>query len=330
MQPINYVIIIMVFFVSLISCYFIMKRNFSKKILGKDINKLAQNLVAESGGLALPIPLWILFVLISYFYEFNIFLFIIFVAITIFSIVGFVDDNKNKFFAKTVEWKIRALPMAVTSLILSLILFFPQNILEIFWVVIFALFFTGIASFSNTFEGLNGWTIGSSFIITIFASIVAFQISIFLSFLFLSLVAIILGLLLFNKFPAKVFPGDSGTLFIGSTIAGIALFSQNLFFIIFIFLLFIPHMVDFFLLKMITNKEDASQQKMRPYKIITKGKDKGKLTIPDYKGKIRYDFAKMLMKLFGPMEEWKIVSIIWVIVIVNCVLWTLVFTQFVF
>ncbi len=317
----NYLIIIALFLISLISVFFVIKRNFSKKIVGTDINKLSQHLVAESCGVALIIPFWILLIFIFLNYSFNTNLFAVGLAVTIFLIIGFIDDNKHKFLSKAMGWQVRALPIALTSIILSIFLFFPIDLFGIIFVILFALFFAGVASFSNTFEGLNGWTIGSSFLIIIFASIMAYQFSIILSFLHIGLAGIILGLLIFNKYPAKAFPGDSGTLFIGSSIAGLALFSQNFYFILFIFLLFIPHMIDFFILKMITNKDDASQQKIRPYKLL---KD-GRLTIPEYKGKTKYDFAKLIMKIFGPLKEGQIVLIIWLIVLINSIIWTSIF-----
>jgi hypothetical protein len=86
-------------------------------------------------------------------------------------------------------------------------------------------------------------------------------------------------------------------------------------------LFFLPHIIDL-LMKAITNPKDASQHKMRPYKLLADGR----LAIPDYPdGKIRYDFAKLLFKIFGPLREWQVVAIIWCIVILNCLVWVIVF-----
>jgi hypothetical protein len=94
-------------------------------------------------------------------------------------------------------------------------------------------------------------------------------------------------------------------------------------FVIFVFLCFLPHMVDFFLLKMVTNRKDASQHRQRPYKLLSSGR----LTIPDYPDKKeRLDFAKLMMKIFGPLYEWEAVVIIWCIVLLNAFFWMNVFT----
>jgi UDP-N-acetylglucosamine--dolichyl-phosphate N-acetylglucosaminephosphotransferase len=326
MKEIYFGVLILLFLISIAFVYLVLRRNFAKKIVGKDINKLKEPLVAESVGIALVVPFWILIILFSYFFYFDYKLIIAGVAVTVFSIIGFLDDNKNKFLAGVVGWKIRALPIALVSIILSTILFLPMDIFGIFVIILLALFFAGVASFSNTFEGLNGWTIGTSFIITIALSIVAMKIGYLYSFLFVGLAAIILALLIFNKFPAKAFPGDSGTLFIGSAIAAFALFTQNFAFVIFTVLLFIPHIIDFFFLKMLTNRKDASQHKQRPYKLLKNGK----LSIPKYKGKTKYDFAKLVMKIFGSRYEWQIVIIIWSIVIINTLIWSCLFFTFVF
>ena len=326
MKEVYSLLIILFFIISLITVYLILKRNFAKKIVGKDINKNNEPLVAESVGFALLLPFWIMLISFFYFFYFDYKLLVVGVAVTLFAVIGFLDDNKNKFLVGVVGWKIRAMPIAIISLIVAGVLFVPLDILGIFVVILLALFFAGLASFSNTFEGLNGWTIGTSFILSIDLAIFATSIGFVYSFLFVGLAAIILGLLIFNKFPAKAFPGDSGTLFIGSAIAGLSLFTQNFMFVIFTFLLFIPHIIDFFFLKMVTNRSDASQHIQRPYKLLKSGK----LTIPDYDGKTKYDFAKLMMRIFGPLHEWQIVIIIWTIVIINTAFWSCIFFRFVF
>jgi len=314
-----------IFILSSICVYWLMKRNFKEKIVGNDINKLEKPIVAESCGAALIIPFWVIIIFTSYFYGLNLKVFIVGIAVTIFTIIGFMDDAKHKFLSKAVGWKIRALPIALISLILAYIFFEPTTILEYGGVLLLACFFAGLAAFSNTFEGLNGWTVGSSFIITLFSAFVAYQIDIGIGFLFIGLASMILGLLVFNKYPARAFPGDSGTLLIGSSIAGFSLFSQNIYFFLLLITFFIPHMVDFFILKMFTNSDDPSQQRFRPYKLL----ENKRLTIPNYPDKkIRYDFAKLLMRIFGPLKEPHILEIIWFVVAINCLFWTTLFYYF--
>ena len=74
---------------------------------------------------------------------------------------------------------------------------------------------------------------------------------------------------------------------------------------------------------MLTNAKDVSQSAIKPYALHD-----GKIAIPKYEGRTRYDFAKLIVKIFGPLKEWKIVIAIWAVVIVNCLFWTLVFQAF--
>jgi len=313
------------FAISTIGVYLVSRRNFSKKIVGNDINKPHTPIVAESCGGILIVPIWLLIILCQFIFGFDLRLLLVGVAVTVFAIIGFLDDNRHKFLSKPMGWKERAIPIAITSLLLAGFLFPPTDILGIISVIALALFFAGLASFSNTFEGLNGWTVGSSFIITSIIAFAALSFNTQLGLIYTCLASIILGLLLFNRYPAKAFPGDSGTLLIGSTIAGLALYSQDIMFVIFVFVLFTPHMIDFFLLKMITNRKDASQHKQRPYKLL----ENGKLTIPNYEDrKEKLDFAKLVMKIFGPLYEWQIVIIIWNFVFISSVFWLLVFKFF--
>lgn len=311
-----------IFVLSSACVYWLMKRNLREKIVGNDINKIDKPIVAESCGAALMIPFWALIIVTTFFYGLNWKVFAVGAAVTIFTLIGFMDDSKHKFLSKAVGWKVRAIPVALVSLVLAYVFFEPTSILEYGGVLLLAGFFAGLASFSNTFEGLNGWTVGSSFIITLFIAFVAYQTDIGIGFLFMGLASMILGLLVFNKYPAKAFPGDSGTLLIGSSIAGFSLFSENIYLFLLVILFFIPHMIDFFILKMLTNSDDPSQQRFRPYKLL----ENGRLTIPDYPDKkIRFDFAKLVMRIFGPLKEPHIVAIIWLFVAANCFFWTMLF-----
>ena len=311
-----------IFVLSAACVYWLIKRNLKEKIVGNDINKADKPIVAESCGAALIVPFWALILVTSYFYGLNWKVFAVGIAVSLYTIIGFMDDSKHKFLSRAVGWKVRALPIAVISLLLAYIFFEPTSPLEAIGIILLAAFFAGLTSFSNTFEGLNGWTVGSSLIIALFIAFVAYKVDIGIGFLFIGLAAMILGLLVFNKYPARAFPGDSGTLLIGSSIAGFSLFSENIYFFILVVAFFIPHMIDFFVLKMLTNSDDPSQQKFKPYKLLKNGR----LTIPTYPdGKIRYDFAKLVMRIFGPLKEPHIVAIIWVFVVANCLFWTMLF-----
>jgi len=299
---------IAVFVISVLSVF--AWRKINTKIVGIDINKPSQPKVTESAGVALLIPLWavLAYLLLQ---AFSIELLAFGLMVSGFSIIGFLDDTKTKWKSSVMPWMTRALPIAVISLAFAWI-----AAPSLLWVVPVALFIAALASFQNTFAGLNGWQGGSGLLIALAVAILlagaGFQTLAF------ALAAIILGFLAWNRYPARVFEGDSGTLLIGSATAGILALTGRIELMAFSLLFYLPHLVDFFLLKMLTNRKDPSQQKIRPYRLL---KD-GRLAIPEYPdGKARYDFAKLIMRIFGPLKEWQIVAVIWAAVALNCIIW---------
>jgi UDP-N-acetylglucosamine--dolichyl-phosphate N-acetylglucosaminephosphotransferase len=304
---------------SIIFVYFFGKSNQKNGIIGKDINKLDQRIIPEAAGIALLVPLWFAILTIGLFFqqEFNMFYFIFGLLVSAFAFIGLMDDTKHKFMMKTTPWTFRAIPVIFVSLIFGAIHFHDPV-----WAVMIALFVAGLASFENTFAGLNGWEVGSGLIISLFVTlIVSTSLDPNLVLLSLALNGMILGLLFWNKFPARVFPGDSGTLFIGSSIAALLVMNQRFEMVLLGALFFLPHFVDFFLLKLLTNPRDVSQSKSMPYAILPNGK----LAIPKTGNGSKLDFAKLILKIFGPLKEWQVVTIIWIITIANCLFWSKLF-----
>lgn len=305
--------------VSIVLVYLFKAINLRKKIaVGVDINKLSQPKIAESAGISVLIALWVSIIALFFIQGFQQNIIYWLLLVSAFALIGFFDDIRPKFLHQTTPWLVRAVPIAIASLIFAF--FYSPG-----WVLVlpFAFFIAGLASFENTFAGLNGWEAGSGFIISCFLAFLLRNSVYFLPALLLA--ACVFGLLFWNRFPARVLPGDSGTLLIGSGIAGLALVSMDLKLVFLTALFFVPHAVDFFLLKMLTNPKDPGQSKQRPYKLL---KD-GRLALPDYKdGRICYDFAKLVLRVFGPLKEWQVVAVIWGIVVINCLFFVFVFNAF--
>ncbi len=309
------------FFLALICCvigiYFFdswsRKKGFA---LGTDINKKNMEKKPEATGIILLLILWVFVIALNLLNGIEIKIFYWLGIVSVFSLVGFFDDTKSKWSMKGLNWSQRAIPIILFSVLFGYLISG-----EIFSGILIGFFVAGFSSFHNTFAGLNGWEVGSSYIIALIAVFLLIGSQFFIYSILVS--ALILGLLLFNIFPARVFPGDSGTLFMGSTITGlIALTLQKELMILFAFF-YLPHLIDFLFLKMLTNPEDPTQVKVKPYKLL----ENGKLAIPEYKGKKRYDFAKLVLRIFGPLKEWQIVLINWIIVIINCFIWLNVFEK---
>jgi len=316
---------LLVFTVSLllsVFCVYIFgKINKKNGIIGKDINKHDKPILPEAAGIGLLVPLWfsVFAIIVLYFQEFNPFYFIFGVTVSGFAFVGLMDDTKHKFMMKTTPWLFRAIPIAFIALLFGAVHFQSWGPV---WAVAIALFLAGLGSLENTFAGLNGWEIGSGFIISIFVTLIVAQgPDANLVLLALALNGMILGLLFWNRYPAKVFPGDSGTLFIGSGIAALLVMNQRIDMVFLGLLFFLPHLIDFFALKLLTNPKDVSQSHALPYSLLSDGK----LCLPSTGNGTKLDFAKLILKVFGPLREWQVVAVIWLVVALNCLFWSTVF-----
>ena len=315
---VKYVFFIGSLLVSLGAVFIFSKINKENGIIGIDINKKSEKIIPESAGVGLLIPLILGVAAYAYIEGLRIGLVAWVVTIFGFAAVGFLDDVHHKFLKQTIGWQTRAIAVVIISLIFS-VLYAP----ELLWAIPIAVFIVIISALQNTFAGLNGWEVGSGFIISAFLMFILWENHFFL--ISVILCGAILGLLLLNKYPAKVFPGDSGTLIIGSAISVLVVLSGDVKAMLITGLFFIPHLFDFLVLKMITNPKDPSQMKVRPYTLNATGK----LDIPKYAdGKIKYDFAKLIIRILGPLKEWQIVCVIWSIVIANCLLWIYLFGYF--
>ena len=291
---------------SLLSVFVIKTINTHFGIIGIDINKKSKPAVPESGGIALLIPIWAGILSLNMIY-FNPDFFKLGFLITLFAFVGYVDDltKKKKFLSQSLSWKVRAVPILMIAGIFSWLSFAGIEIILIMAFVIC------LASLENTFAGLNGYEVGSGLIISLFTAFLMIHTLLFpLNFV---VSASILGLFLFNHYPARVFPGDSGTLLIGSAIAGLAALTHDFRLIATILLFFIPHMIDLGI-KFYSERQDMSEQKIKPYKIL----EDGRLAIPDYEGKPRLNLPKFLLQFIGPKKEWQLSITMWLIVAANC------------
>jgi len=230
------------------------------KLVGKDMNKASKHLVAEAGGIAVIMAFLLTVMLYIFFKTFVLnssthIVEILAVCLTmaLAGFIGFVDDILGwkkglKGWQKLLMTLPIAIPLAVINAghskmavplvgtvdfgLLYPLLFVPLGII-------------GATNGYNLLAGYNGLEAGLG--IVIFSGLGI--ISLFTGQFWLALIAAIiivalLGFLIFNSFPAKVFPGDSLTYSLGALIACFAILGnmERL-----ALLLFLPFIIEGFI-----------------------------------------------------------------------------------
>jgi UDP-N-acetylglucosamine--dolichyl-phosphate N-acetylglucosaminephosphotransferase len=104
---------------------------------------------------------------------------------------------------------------------------------------------TGATTVYNFLAGFNGLEAGQGIIILSFLSFISYMTgSSWLAIIGLCMVASLFGFYIFNKYPARVFPGDIMTWSVGALIAIMAILGNYEKIAVFIF---IPYIIEFFL-----------------------------------------------------------------------------------
>jgi len=223
------------FFITLFTIPIWIKRAKQVGLIGKDMNKFENKTAVEAGGISvlLGFTLAILFYVAVNTFYFNrydnvIQIFSLLCSILIVGFIGFADD--------ILGWKIgltrnvrllflifAAIPLMVINAGISTIS------IPFFGIVEFGLFYPliliplGIVGTTATFNflaGFNSLEAGQGIIFLSALSIVSyFTGNAWLSVILLCMVAALIAFLIFNMYPAKVFPGDILTYPIGALIA---------------------------------------------------------------------------------------------------------------
>ncbi len=167
--------------------------------------------------------------------------------------------------------------------------------------------FMAASNFTNMLAGFNGLEIGTGAIASLGVAIVSLMQKEITSFILSSaMFGALLAFLYYNRYPARVFPGDVGTLIIGAVLfvsimfGGIELAG---------FFIFLPYIIDAGL------KYLSAGIMTRESQIPTEVKD-GKLYIPEGSN---LSLPRLILK-GKPLKEKDIVYIIWLLEGLFCIL----------
>ncbi len=212
-------------------------RFFSRKfvalgITGVDIHKLDRPIRAEMGGLSVLLAVTLgSGILMAFDGERNLLFLGGVSAVTLTGLVGALDDRFE------LRQRDKAVLIAAASLVLSYILVDKSTVYfpvigtvpfgGLFPLVVVPLSITTSANFSNMLAGFNGLETG---VATISIGTMTFLSAVTGSWngavLGLLLLFACVGFLAMNWYPAKIFPGDTGTLMFGAGVAAIGLVSN--------------------------------------------------------------------------------------------------------
>jgi UDP-N-acetylmuramyl pentapeptide phosphotransferase/UDP-N-acetylglucosamine-1-phosphate transferase len=206
-----------------------------KGYIGIDIHKTSKTEVAESGGIAIIFGISCTSVLLIIFFPSFFNEIIIFILTVILSgVIGYIDDRirlKSRYKVLLTIFTGILIFLANTIGFISIesptIPFLGKLRLSFIYPIIVPIIVAVFANTVNMLEGYNGEGSGTSIIalISLLVCSIIWDSAEGMLFTVISL-AVLIPFYLYNKFPAKIFPGDVGTLSIGAIFAGIALFGS--------------------------------------------------------------------------------------------------------
>lgn len=262
-------------------------------IIGKDIHKPEKPEIPEMGGITVIIGVLISSSLFIVPEGLTKFLNAI-VIISLIGILGIIDDLTNIDQSKKVLLSIIVSIPIINSVISTKIdfIFFSIEFGPLYLILaIIALI--GASNAINMLAGFNGLEVGLSLIIISFLTLLSYlnghPNTAILGTIFTTS---ILALLYYNIYPATIFPGDTGTLTMGSMIAIIAILGKVE---IYGAILILPHIIDFLL----KTKIKYSGKQRGP----TQVNKNGKLSPPPY-----LSVPSILIKLGSNTEKKLIIT----------------------
>ena len=220
----------------------------ARGVVGKDLNKPGAPDVAEMGGIPVVIGFFagvsVMLALSALSGDQADLLNACLMAILGAAFVGMMDDLFDlRQRQKAILPFVFALPLGATLDPKMSIPFLGELDFKIFMIPIAALAVTCAANAANMLEGFNGLGTGLGIIMTSTLILLCLVHQRFEAmYVLIPMLAALVAFLWFNKYPAKIFPGDTMMLFMGATLAAAGLLSQLQLQTIF---MFIPMIVEF-------------------------------------------------------------------------------------
>ncbi|MBF0714290.1 phospho-N-acetylmuramoyl-pentapeptide-transferase [Gemella sp. GH3] len=193
------------------------------------------------GGISFIVAITITLIIASVIDTNNLKYYLLYIYTTIsFSIIGYIDDmlivvkKKNDGLSPKMKLTLQVLFSFMFYLLLTFIydnvnyIKIPFTDLNINLSIIYALFVifwqTGFSNAVNLTDGLDGLATSVTIITTLSFALISYKENNIPILIFcLSIIGALIGFLLFNKKPAKIFMGDTGSLALGGILASISI-----------------------------------------------------------------------------------------------------------
>ncbi len=291
---------ILSFLVTLILTPVLAKKFKRLGIVGEDLHKEDRRKIPELGGISI-LTGFLIGILVAFSRYEDVKLLIAALIVTLTGIVGIID------YFKQLSPKEKIVSLSLIGIVLVPFCnpyLFGVNF-GILYLLSLPIFFAIVCNFTNMLAGFNGLEIGTGAIACLGLGIVArlshAETSEVIS---LTMFACLIAFLLFNKYPAKVFPSDVGTLPIGAAIFCAAVFGKlELYGII----VLIPYAIDALLKYLSVGVMTRQQQKATIVR-------NGLLYIPEGSN---LSLPRLFLKR-KPMRERELVIRVWCVEFVFC------------
>ena len=178
-----------------------------------------------------------------------------------FGIIGFLDDYLKVVLRRSdglLAWQKFLLQIVVTGIFAYYLVnytsvdlamripFWTDHYLDLGWLAIPVMFFVVIGTVNgvNFTDGLDGLASSVTLIVAVFFTVVSIGTKSGIEPITCAVVGGLMGFLLFNVYPAKVFMGDTGSLALGGFVAGAAYMLQMPLFILLIGLIYLVEVLS--------------------------------------------------------------------------------------
>lgn len=178
-----------------------------------------------------------------------------------FGIIGFLDDYLKVVLRRSdglLPWQKFSLQVVVTAVftyylvnytdvnLVMRIPFWSDHYLNLGWLAVPVLFFAVIGTVNgvNFTDGLDGLASSVTLIVAVFFSVVSIGTKSGIEPITCAVVGGLMGFLLFNVYPAKIFMGDTGSLALGGFVAGAAYMMQMPLFILLVGLIYLVEVLS--------------------------------------------------------------------------------------